>query len=45
MNTAELKQEIKGIIETANNIATLEEVRISALGKKGKTTGLMKNLG
>ncbi|MGB1077052.1 MAG: phenylalanine--tRNA ligase subunit alpha, partial [Bdellovibrionales bacterium] len=45
MNTAELKQEITGLIEAANDMAALEEVRITALGKKGKITGLMKNLG
>ncbi len=45
MNISELKQEITGLIETANDLASLEEVRITALGKKGKITGLMKTLG
>lgn len=45
MNTADLKQEITGLIEAANDMASLEEIRVTALGKKGKITGLMKSLG
>ncbi|MBL4589584.1 MAG: phenylalanine--tRNA ligase subunit alpha [Alphaproteobacteria bacterium] len=45
MNTAEIKKEITGLIDAANDLASLEEVRITALGKKGKITGLMKTLG
>ncbi len=45
MNTADLKQEITSLIEGANDMASLEEVRVTALGKKGKITGMMKNLG
>lgn len=41
----DLKQEITGLIEAANDMAALEDVRITALGKKGKITGLMKTLG
>jgi len=44
MNTADLKHEITGLIEAANDMAALEEIRITALGKKGKITGLMQNL-
>ena len=36
-----LLKEVKG----ANDLAQLEEVRVSALGKKGKISELMKNLG
>ncbi len=45
MNTVELKQEITGLIEAANDLSSLEQVRITALGKKGKITALMKTLG
>ncbi len=45
MNTAEIKKEITGLIDAANDLASLEEVRITALGKKGKITSLMKTLG
>ena len=45
MNTVEIKKEITGLIDAANDLASLEEVRITALGKKGKITSLMKTLG
>ncbi len=40
-----LKQEIIATVKAANDIGALEEVRVSALGKKGKVTGLMQTLG
>ncbi len=45
MNAAELKAELTQKIEAANDLNALEEVRISALGKKGAITDLMKGLG
>jgi phenylalanyl-tRNA synthetase alpha chain len=40
-----IKSEFSNLINGAENIEVLEEVRISALGKKGRITSLMKNLG
>jgi phenylalanyl-tRNA synthetase alpha chain len=40
-----LKTELLGEIAQASNLATLEEVRISALGKKGRVSALMQRLG
>ena len=40
-----IKSEFSNLINDAENIETLEEVRIAALGKKGRITSLMKNLG
>jgi phenylalanyl-tRNA synthetase alpha chain len=40
-----LKKEIASQIEAANDLKSLEEVRVSALGKKGRITDLMKTLG
>jgi len=45
MNAAELKSDLISKIESANDLNALEEVRISALGKKGAITDLMKGLG
>ena len=42
---AQLKEEITGMIQAANDTAALEEVRVTALGKKGRITDLMKGLG
>lgn len=42
---AQLKDEIAGMIKAANDTVTLEEVRVTALGKKGRITDLMKGLG
>jgi len=44
-NIEALKSEIVETVKAANDIDTLEEVRVSALGKKGKVTGLMQTLG
>ncbi|MBL6863155.1 MAG: phenylalanine--tRNA ligase subunit alpha [Rhodospirillales bacterium] len=40
-----IKSEFSNLINDAENIEILEEVRIAALGKKGRITSLMKNLG
>jgi phenylalanyl-tRNA synthetase alpha chain len=44
-NIATLKDELTGMVRAANDLSALEEVRISALGKKGRITDLMKTLG
>lgn len=41
----ELKQELTDMIHAADNLQALEETRVSALGKKGRITALMKELG
>lgn len=41
----ELKEELTAKIEAANDLKSLEEVRVTALGKKGAITDLMKTLG
>ncbi|MBI3419135.1 MAG: phenylalanine--tRNA ligase subunit alpha [Proteobacteria bacterium] len=40
-----LKSEVQQAVEAANDIAALEEARVSALGKKGRVTELLKTLG
>lgn len=42
---ATLKQEYTVAISTAANIAILEDLRVTVLGKKGRITDLMKTLG
>jgi phenylalanyl-tRNA synthetase alpha chain len=44
-NLAQLKDELTAQISAANDLQTLEEARIAALGKKGRITDLMKSLG
>lgn len=44
-NIEALREEVLAEVEKAVDLAALEDVRISALGKKGRITGLMKNLG
>ncbi|HBS24411.1 phenylalanine--tRNA ligase subunit alpha, partial [Thalassospira sp.] len=44
-NIEALREEVLAEIEKAADLQALEDVRISALGKKGRITGLMKNLG
>ncbi len=44
-NIAELKSELTAMVEAANDLPALEQVRVSALGKKGRITDLMKTLG
>ena len=45
MNLETLKKELVETVKAANDIPALEEVRVTALGKKGKVTGLMQTLG
>ena len=40
-----LKKELVETVKAANDISALEEVRVTALGKKGKVTDMMKTLG
>ncbi|PWC55134.1 phenylalanine--tRNA ligase subunit alpha [Azospirillum sp. TSO22-1] len=40
-----LKNELLQLVTDAPDLAALEEVRVAALGKKGRVTGLMKELG
>jgi len=40
-----LKDEIVETVKAANDISSLEAVRVTALGKKGKVTAMMKTLG
>lgn len=40
-----LKQDLSGQIEAANDLKALDDVRVTALGKKGQITALMKTLG
>jgi phenylalanyl-tRNA synthetase alpha chain len=44
-NIAQLKDELTGLISAANDLQKLEEARVTALGKKGRITDLMKSLG
>ena len=44
-NIEALKSEIVEQVKVANDIETLEDVRVKALGKKGRVTDLMKKLG
>lgn len=44
-NISALKDELAAQIEAANDLQKLEEARLTALGKKGKITDLMKSLG
>ena len=44
-NIESLKQELVKTVEAANDLGSLEEARVSALGKKGRVTDLMKTLG
>lgn len=40
-----LREELLASVESADSAEALEELRVSALGKKGRITGLMKTLG
>ena len=42
---AQLRKELADMVAAANDLPSLEEARVAALGKKGRITGLMKNLG
>ena len=44
-NLEELKSELLGAVEAAGDLTALDAARVTALGKKGRITGLMKTLG
>lgn len=44
-NLSAIKQECTAAIEAAADLASLEDVRVAALGKKGRVTELLKTLG
>ncbi len=44
-NLNALKQECTAAVESAKDVASLEEVRVSTLGKKGRLTEVLKTLG
>lgn len=44
MDTTQLKNELLENVSAAQNMKALEDVRVAALGKKGKITELMKSL-
>ena len=41
----QLRGEVLAAVSAASDVTTLENARVDALGKKGRVTGLMKNLG
>ncbi len=44
-NLASLRDEVLEAVNAASTVAELDEVRVAALGKKGRITGMMKELG
>ena len=44
-DAASLRDELIGAVAAADGLDTLEEIRVSALGRKGKITEMMKGLG
>lgn len=45
MDTSALKKELIEMVGAANDLTSLENARVTALGKKGRITDLMKDLG
>ena len=45
IDIAKLKNELTTMVEGANDLQSLEAARVTALGKKGQITALMKTLG
>ena len=41
----QLRAELIGAVQSASDLTALEDIRIAALGRKGRITGLMKGLG
>lgn len=41
----QIKSDVEGILENAKDIATLEQIRIKYLGKKGELTAVLKGMG
>jgi phenylalanyl-tRNA synthetase alpha chain len=44
-NLASLRDEVLEAVNAATTVAELDDVRVAALGKKGRITGMMKELG
>jgi phenylalanyl-tRNA synthetase alpha chain len=44
-NITSLKEELASLVAAANDLPSLEQAKIAALGKKGRITDLMKTLG
>ena len=44
-DTTQLKTELLAAVKQAADIKSLEEIRVSVLGKKGRITEMMKSLG
>jgi len=44
-NLENLRIELTGAVEAATDLGALDDIRISALGKKGRITAMMKSLG
>ncbi|MBY0428797.1 MAG: phenylalanine--tRNA ligase subunit alpha, partial [Alphaproteobacteria bacterium] len=44
-NLNALKQECTAAVQSAKDVASLEEVRVNTLGKKGRLTEVLKTLG
>lgn len=44
-NLASLTSEAVALVEKADNLAALDQIRVDYLGKKGRLTGLLKSLG
>ena len=40
-----LKSQFEQLLDSANEISALDEIRVAFLGKKGSVTGLLKNMG
>lgn len=45
MDISSLKKELIDLVDAARDLASLEHARVTALGKKGRITDLMKDLG
>lgn len=45
MDTSALRTELASLVASAHDLAALEQARVTALGKKGRITELMKNIG
>lgn len=41
----QIKSDVEGILENAKDIATLEQIRLKYLGKKGELTAVLKGMG
>ena len=44
-DTGQLREDLLKAVDDANDLGTLEALRVDALGKKGRITAMMKGLG